>query len=182
MPRKFDKIEWQLIRHSARWMPSDYEVQRGQFGNCLEWALAHQQAYPELGIGMHWFGTESALEPNHFFTHDGQYAYDTNGVHPLPYDSPDPGIGGRGLESGTEYNLSPEDAASYQKPREGRMPSREWILKYAPNPNQPPDVATPSDYIEPSKEIWDERKPWNNEESNGWSPMSQHVNEDRKRK
>lgn len=174
------------FKFGARWMPSDYEVQRGQFGNCLEWALAHQQAYPELAIGMHWFGDGNHMEPDHFFTHDGKYAYDTNGVHELPYEPhisvkevfPDADDNDE-MDTGTEYNLSPEEAMAYQAPREGRMPSREWIMRYAPNPNQPPDVSTPNDYIEDVPEIWDERRPWNNEEPNGWSPMSQHVNEDR---
>lgn len=157
MPRKFDKIEWQMIRHSARWMPSEEEAEKGMFGSCLEWAVAHQQAYPELKIGMHYVNEpfrevvdgeymNFPVTPWHFFTHDDGYAYDTDGVHPLPYQYDFPGadelLSERGL-TGTEYGLSADEAIRYSSGLNAeRVPSQDWILRYAPNPNQPPDVPT----------------------------------------
>lgn len=58
------------------------EWRRWQQGGCGTYALALLQAYPtlRLGVALNEEGVET-----HFVAHDGAYAYDSAGRHPLPY-------------------------------------------------------------------------------------------------
>ena len=112
---------------------------------------------------------------DHFFTHDAYYAYDTNGVHRLPYVfyTPDEEaaiyFADNGFESLTEYGLDASSAIdvaalSGMELDETQLPSQSWIFKFAPDPNFPPDVPTPS---EPKPSI-DELEA-EDSSSQGWS-------------
>ena len=156
-------------------MPDPSDVVRGQFGDCLEWAFAHQKAYPQLSLGVHKYEREGETVVDHFFTHDAYYAYDTNGVHRLPYVfyTPDEEaaiyFADNGFESLTEYGLDASSAIdvaalSGMELDETQLPSQSWIFKFAPDPNFPPDVPTPS---EPKPSI-DELEA-EDSSSQGWS-------------
>jgi len=70
----------------------DFENARWQRGACLSYAEALKACDPSLKYGMHLSPNtdpdypEAEWEPMHVFVHDGEYAYDSLGRHPLPYD------------------------------------------------------------------------------------------------
>ena len=57
------------------------EWSRWQQGGCLEYAYALVRLDPELSFGAI---LNEGVE-THFFAHDGRFAYDSAGRHPLPY-------------------------------------------------------------------------------------------------
>lgn len=55
-----------------------------QQGGCIEYAHALKQRYPHLQVGV--ISTPGDVDDwQHIFVHDGTYAYDSAGRHPLPY-------------------------------------------------------------------------------------------------
>ena len=137
----------------GRWLPQSYDVVRGQYGGCLGWAVMHQRAHPHLSFGVHKHERHNDLCVSHFFTHDEKYAYDTDGVHELPYtffpdDDASSFFEDNGYESVAEYGLASEAAIDLAASNdmffeEDKAPSADWISRYAPDPRFPPDVTTP---------------------------------------
>jgi len=70
----------------------DFENARWQRGACLTYAEALKACDPTLRWGIHYGPNtdpdypEAEYEPMHVFVHDEEYAYDSLGRHPLPYD------------------------------------------------------------------------------------------------
>lgn len=57
-----------------------------QQGMCGTYALALLQAHPHLRLGGVDFNNDPGFDnPGHFVAHDDEYAYDSAGRHPLPY-------------------------------------------------------------------------------------------------
>lgn len=80
-PYDFDQVE-----------PSTQDY---MFGQCAAYADALHHLKPDLRLGIHWQDDyeddngeeyEKMQTPQHYFTHDNDYAYDAMGKHPLPYE------------------------------------------------------------------------------------------------
>ena len=69
------------------------EWERWQNGSCGEYAVALIRLRPELKFGA--VGTWAAqFEASHFFAHSNTWAYDSAGMHRLPYFGLDPEYSG----------------------------------------------------------------------------------------
>lgn len=77
--------------------------ERWQQGDCGTYAVALLREYPHLRLGGidFWNFTgpdgEQYDNPGHYVAHDDHYAYDSSGIHPLPYTGVDADGSGRWL-------------------------------------------------------------------------------------
>lgn len=148
-------------------MPSEQEAKDAQFGKCLGWALSHQQAHPHLSLGMHYISGPTGADPSHIFTHDDKYAYDSNGVHELPYDYNHLNMGDLPEEidsswrGRTQYGMSADQVremtGSWAEPE---LFSKEHMMRYWPDPQRRPDVVPPTEPVDektwnPQTETWE---------------------------
>ncbi len=67
----------------AGYATEDYE--RWQFGKCATYARALMKMRPGLKFGAMGVGSVEHKYPTHYFAHDSRYAYDSAGLHLLPY-------------------------------------------------------------------------------------------------
>lgn len=77
-PQLFNLYDMKPNEHTGGQWYEDPDQADWQHGLCDTYALAMKEMHPHLRLGV-------AEGGRHYFTHDDQYAYDSLGRHPLPY-------------------------------------------------------------------------------------------------
>lgn len=133
---------WGIGVHTAAYDP-DADV--FQHGGCIEYANALKQRFPHLQLGT-LVNPDDPDDWQHLYMHDGTYAYDSAGRHPMPY---------YGVRGNLEPSEDDTDFDWYDEPDEDLLDeAHRHIEQHGIGPRTAARTAMPYDFHEVSVQPW----------------------------